>query len=93
MKNNNLQEKALIRKVFSSEIAQVITIIGVVWIFITLVILPIQKNTQDISYIEGNHLKTIEEAIIEIKQELKSNSIVHSEILKELGVIEGKLAK
>jgi hypothetical protein len=88
---NNYVEPNVVRKVLANEIAQVIAIAGFIWFLVVLVILPIQRNSQRLDTIEQNHLKTIQDQIVEIKADLKTNNIDHIKIIEVLGRIEGKL--
>ena len=84
----NLQEQSAIRKVLKNEIAQVISIVVIVYSFITLVIFPIKAIQYDIDNIKNNHLHTIELDMAELKSlqsnETKENNDAHIAIIREL---------
>ena len=68
---HNRRSSDVIRKVLSNEAAQLIAIIVVVYTFITMIILPIQKMEQEIDTIKNNHLMHIE---ADIKTQAGTNS-------------------
>jgi hypothetical protein len=69
-----------IRKVLHNEIAQLIAIVIVVYTFITMVILPIQRMQQEIDTIKNNELVHVQAALkdqaeLNSKQDDKINEI------------------
>lgn len=73
-----------IRKVLQNEVAQVVAIAVAVYGLIAMVILPLQRNTQDIDTIRTNHLEHIQDAIEEIKATDKNQDQRIQEIDKKL---------
>ncbi len=70
----------LIRKVLGNEVAQLLSIIVVVYAFISMVILPIQRMEQEINTIKNNELvhvqaSLIDQANLNSKQDDKINEI------------------
>jgi len=61
------EETSKIRKVLNNEIAQIVSIIVLVYSFIAFVILPIRSMEQEIENIKTNHLHTIQMDMAEIK--------------------------
>lgn len=89
----NKRSNDVIRKVLGSEISQLIAIIVVVYTFITMVILPIQRMEQQIDTIKNNDLKHIEAALMEqsdinSKQDDKINEI-DKKLERILTILEG----
>lgn len=84
----SIGENSRIRKVLQNEIAQIISIVAIVYSFVAYVILPIKSIEQEIVNIKTNHLHTIEMDMAELKaleqQDMRENTTEHKAITEEL---------
>jgi hypothetical protein len=82
------EDENKIKKVLQNEIAQLISIVIVVYTFVAFVILPIKSMQQEIENIKSNHLHTIEMNIAEVKvlntQNTLDNNNAHEQIMELL---------
>jgi hypothetical protein len=82
------EDENKIKKVLQNEIAQLISIVIVVYTFVAFVILPINSMQQEIENIKSNHLHTIEMNIAEVKvlntQNTLDNNNAHEQIMELL---------
>lgn len=67
MELQNGNQINIVRKVLGNEIAQLIGIIIAVYVFISMVILPIQRMEQEIDTIKNNELIHVQVNLEEIK--------------------------
>jgi len=84
-------ETGIIKRILKNEIAESIAIIGGVWVFVQLIILPLNNVINKVDYMEKNHLAHIEANIVQLQQDMKLNTADHTEIKERLGEILGEL--
>jgi hypothetical protein len=82
--NGNGNTENVVRRVMKNDITLLISIVVTAYAFLSMVILPLQKVSQRVDYIEDNHLSHIQDDIEEIKNVLKTNDAHDADVDKKL---------